>query len=107
MINLEPGQTLKNIIESTDKTILLDFWATWCMPCKMLSKVLDEISGDYEDRLQIVKIDLEDHPELAAQYSVRSVPTLIMLRDGYPSSTHIGAGAEKVIRRFIENELDG
>lgn len=105
MISLEQGQDLKSVIASTDKTIMVDFWATWCTPCKMLGQVLESIKEDYSDKLQIVKVDLEEHPELAAQYRVRSVPTMVILKDGYQADIHIGAGSQKVVRSFIERNI--
>lgn len=105
MIDLKKEDDLKQLIESSGKTILIDFWATWCNPCKQLGQTLDSIKDDYADKLQIVKIDLEEHPQLAAQYRVRSVPTMIVLKDGYPEDTHIGSGSEKVIRDFIDRNL--
>lgn len=74
----------------SQKTVLVDFWATWCGPCRMLSPVVDEIAQE-NDAVKVGKINVDEQPELASQFGVMSIPTLMVFRDGKPVSTSVGA----------------
>jgi thioredoxin 1 len=83
--------TFDETINGADKPVLVDFTATWCGPCKMISPVLDEISVEHGDRLQVAKIDVDDNPATTRRYGVMSMPTLILFVDGEPQRTLVGA----------------
>ena len=74
----------------SQKTVLVDFWATWCGPCRMLSPVVDEIA-QANDAVKVGKINVDEQPELASQFGVMSIPTLMVFRDGKPVNTSVGA----------------
>jgi thioredoxin 1 len=83
--------TFDEEIKSSDSPVLVDFWAEWCGPCKMIAPTLEEIGRDYEGRLKIVKLNVDDSPETARRFEVMSIPTLILFKDGEPSLRIIGA----------------
>ena len=75
----------------SDKTVVVDFWATWCGPCKMVAPVLDEIAGENKDRLTVAKLDIDANPETARSFNVMSIPTMIVFQDGKPVKQIVGA----------------
>lgn len=84
-----------------EKTVLVDFWASWCMPCKMLSPVVDEIA-DEEDNVKVCKINIDDEPELAQKFRVMSIPTLAVFRDGQLVDTSVGVKPKGAIVDMIK-----
>ena len=77
-------------ISSSNIPVLVDFWAEWCGPCKMLGPILEEISKELKDKLQIVKVNLDENQDLAMKYSIRSIPTLLLFKDGQLIDTKVG-----------------
>ena len=75
----------------SDKTVLVDFWAAWCGPCKMVAPVLDEIAGENADKLTVAKLDIDANPATARDYQVMSIPTMIVFQDGKPVKQIVGA----------------
>ena len=93
-------QTFNQEIESND-VILVDFWADWCGPCKMLSPILDEISSEYS--LLVGKLNVDENPEKAQEYSVQSIPTMVLFRNGKPVHTVLGAMPKhKLLKELAE-----
>ena len=100
------------IIEATDQTfeqeimkgtVLVDFWATWCGPCKMLAPVLEELDTEIGDNVKIVKIEVEENPVTAQEYGVMSVPTLLLFVDGEMKARTGGYQPKELLMEFIEN----
>jgi thioredoxin 1 len=83
--------TFKNDVLSSDKPVVVDFWATWCGPCKMVAPVLDEIAGENKDKITVAKIDIDQNPATARDYQVMSIPTLIVFSGGRPVKQIVGA----------------
>ena len=81
MLNITKSNFEKEVVAS-EIPVVLDFWATWCGPCKMLSPVLDELAAEYSDRVRFCKVNVDDEPELSARFGIASVPTLIFLKNG-------------------------
>ena len=75
----------------SDKTVVVDFWATWCGPCKMVAPVLDEIAGENKEKLTVAKLDIDANPETARSFNVMSIPTMIVFQDGKPVKQIVGA----------------
>ncbi len=87
------------------KPVLIDFWATWCKPCQMVAPVLDELSGEYEGRVEFLKMDVDKNPQTPAKYSVRSLPTIMVFKAGQPVSHMIGFKSKANVKRTLEEAL--
>jgi len=85
--------------------VLVDYWAEWCAPCKMIAPILDELAGEYHDKLRIAKVDLEQSPQLAQRYGVRSAPTLMLFKNGSVEAQKVGALSKSQLKAFIEANL--
>ena len=85
--------------------VLVDFWAEWCGPCKMIAPALEEISGALGDRLQIVKLNIDENPETPGKYGVRGIPTMLLFKGGQPVATKVGAAPRSNIQQWIEAQL--
>ena len=81
---------------------MVDLWAEWCMPCKMLSPVVDEIAKDYKDKINVAKLNVDDHPELATQLSVMNIPTLIFFKAGKEEDRIVGVKSKEDIEAKIQ-----
>ncbi|HWR23466.1 MAG TPA: thioredoxin [Feifaniaceae bacterium] len=95
----------KEVLES-ETPVLVDFWASWCGPCRMLSPLVDQIAEEKEGALKVAKINVDDEPQLAAEFGVMSIPTLMLFRDGRPVSKSVGVRPKQAILGMLE-ERDG
>ncbi len=82
--------------------ILVDFWAEWCGPCKMIAPILEEVAKEYEGRVKVVKVDVDQNPNTPAQYNIRGIPTLILFKDGEIVETKVGALTKSQISAFLD-----
>jgi thioredoxin 1 len=89
----------------SDQPVLVDFWATWCPPCRALAPVLDAVAQDYQGKAKIVKIDIDAEPEIADRYGIRSIPTLILFKNGEKVSELVGAHPKKTLSRLLDSAL--
>ncbi len=86
--------------------VLIDYWAEWCGPCKMIAPVLDELAEEYVGRVKIVKLNIDDNPETPPKYGIRGIPTLMLFKDGNVEATKVGAVSKSQLADFIENNID-
>jgi thioredoxin 1 len=106
----------KQIVHTTDATfdedilksatpVLLDFWAEWCGPCKMIAPVLDEIAEEYKDRLKIAKINIDENPHTPPRFGIRGIPTLILFKNGTVEAQKVGAVSKSQLAAFLDSNL--
>lgn len=85
-----------------DIPVLVDFWAEWCMPCKMLSPIVEEISQDLSDKLKVVKVNVDENPDLATNYGIQAIPTLLVFKDGNVVGEIVGYISKKALKDKLE-----
>ncbi|HIS68621.1 MAG TPA: thioredoxin [Candidatus Gallacutalibacter stercoravium] len=93
----------QEVLQAQDK-VLIDFWADWCGPCRMLSPVVDEIAQEQEGNLKVCKVNVDKEPELAQQFGVMSIPTLVVMKDGKVVSSSVGVQPKAAILRMVEKD---
>lgn len=93
-----------DVIQSSTP-VLVDFTATWCGPCKMIAPILDQVAGEYGDRVKIVKLDVDDNQATAAKFGIRGVPTLMLFKSGQAVETKVGAMSKSQLTEFLDKSL--
>ena len=107
------SENITNVSESSfeqevlksDVPVLVDFWAEWCGPCKMIAPVLEDVSGEYKGRVKICKLNVDDHGAVAAKYGVRGIPTLLIIKDGGVAATKVGALSKSQLTAFLDSNI--
>ncbi len=85
--------------------VLVDYWAEWCGPCKMIAPVLDEIASEYGDRLKVAKLNIDDNPQTPPKYGIRGIPTLMLFKNGDVEATKVGAVSKSQLTAFIDSNI--
>ena len=85
--------------------VLVDYWAEWCGPCKMIAPILDEVAGAYQGKLQIAKMNVDENREIPAKYGIRGIPTLMLFKNGQLAATKVGAMSKAQLTAFIDQQL--
>ena len=89
----------------SDTPVLVDFWAEWCGPCKMIGPALEELSSELGEKVTIAKLNIDENPETPGAYGVRGIPTMILFRGGTPTAQQVGAAPKSQLKAFIERSL--
>jgi thioredoxin 1 len=90
---------------NSGKPALVDFWAEWCGPCKMIAPILDEAANEYADKMSVVKLNVDESPNVAQKFGIRSIPTLMLFKDGAVQAQKLGAMSKSQLVEFLETNL--
>jgi len=99
--------TFKDEVLASGKPVLVDFWAEWCGPCRMIAPALEEISEEMAERVTVVKLNIDENPDAPAKYGVRGIPTMILFNDGKIAATKVGAAPKTQLQSWLEQVLNG
>ena len=103
-VEIEEGKFEEAVLKA-ENPVLVDFWAPWCGPCKMVAPVVDELAEEYDGKVSFVKVNVDDNGKIASQYGVMSIPTLILFKDGQPVSNIVGFRPKDELQRSIDGAL--
>ena len=104
IVHLSDDSFEDDVLQSS-QPVLVDYWAEWCGPCKMIAPVLDEIAGEYAGRLTVAKLNIDDNPNTPPRYGIRGIPTLMLFKDGEVEATKVGAVSKSQLTAFIDSNL--
>ena len=96
-------QSFEQEVLNSEIPVLIDYWAEWCGPCKMIAPVLEELAAEYGDKLKIAKLNIDENPETPPKYGIRGIPTLMLFKNGNVEATKIGAVSKSQLSEFIDS----
>jgi thioredoxin 1 len=98
-------ESFESEVIKSDKPVLVDYWAEWCGPCRMIAPILDEIAGDYANRIKICKLNVDENQNTPPKYGIRGIPTLMLFRNGNVEATKVGALSKSQLIAFLDSSL--
>ena len=98
-------QNFENEVLQSELPVLVDYWAEWCGPCKMIAPILEELVSEYDGRLKVAKLNIDENPETPPKFGIRGIPTLILFKDGDIEATKVGALSKSQLSAFIDSNL--
>lgn len=104
IVNTTDAQFEEDVLNA-DGLVLVDYWAPWCGPCKMIAPILDELAGEYEGQVKIVKVNVDENPATAQKFGVRGIPTLSLFKSGQVAATKVGALAKSQLTAFLDSNI--
>lgn len=104
IVNVSDDSFGSDVLES-DKPVLVDYWAEWCGPCKMIAPVLEEVAAEYADRLTVAKLNIDENQATPPKYGIRGIPTLMIFKNGNVAATKVGALSKSQLVEFIDSSL--
>ena len=104
IIHVTDGSFEQQVLSSS-RPVMVDYWAEWCGPCRMIAPILEEIAGEYADKLTVAKINIDENQAIAARYAVRGIPTLMIFKDGSVAGTKVGALSKSQLSAFIDSVI--
>ncbi len=104
VVTITDAEFESSVLQS-DKPVILDFWAEWCQPCKMLSPTVEAIAGEYEEKVKVGKLNVDDNPNIATKYGIRGIPTLLFFKGGEVVQQMVGVKSKAEIKKVIDENL--
>ena len=98
-------QTFEQQVEKSSIPVLVDFWADWCQPCKMIAPIVDELAEEYDGRIAFTKVDVDSEQNIAIKFGIRSIPTLLLFKDGNPVDQIVGAVPKAALKQRLEDAI--
>ncbi len=99
------ADTFESEVLNSDTPVLVDFWAEWCGPCKMIAPILDQVASEYTGKLRVAKLDLDENQAVAMKYNVRSIPTLMLFKNGAVEAQHVGMLSKEQLKNLLDENL--